>query len=706
MRASFRLAAAVAALGVAGELAVHRVLSEGAPPAPPDRIPPLEAPYALPPLPDRSPRNASYTIEARLDPAARTITGSLVLEWRNTSDVPLSTFPFHLYWNAFRNTASTSARGLGRRAAVVGRGPDAERRFGWIHVSSVRLLPAAGEGADGALVDLTPSLRFAAPDDGNADDRTVVEVDTPSPLAPGETARFRVDWTSRVPYGDLGRAGWVHDYHFVAQWFPKIGVHVRGAWNAHQFHPWTEFFADYGVYDVRLTVPDGFVVGATGRLTADTRNGDGTRTFRFVQEDVHDFAWTASRRFLERTARFEEAGYPPVDIRLLLMPEHEAHAERYLDAVRLALRAYGSWSAPYPYPQLTVVDPAWTSGSGGMEYPTLITGGTHVRAPRELQSPESVTVHEAGHQFWYGLVATNEFEEAWLDEGVNRYHDRKALFLAYGPRAFGRRYFGFRASPSDAGWPVLAPVWVGPLQEVPSQLRKHGATDDMARPGWAYRTSDSYGLNSYGKPALALQTLERLVGDETMTRILRTYARRFRFAHPTSADFVAVVNEVTGRDFTPFFAQTWYGSGAVDFGVVVRREPAAPLRGFVDGSSGPPVPAPSAAPAREDGPWDSEVTIVRHGEVRLPVELRVELADGRVLMESWDGQDRWRRFRYPGAKVVRATVDPFQRLTLDVDPKNNAWVEERGYARRAATRWAARFAFWLQHLLELHTVLG
>ena len=119
-------------------------------------------------------------------------------------------------------------------------------------------------------------------------------------------------------------------------------------------------------------------------------------------------------------------------IRLLLQPEHAHLAERYIEATRVALRTYGTWSIPYPYPQVTVVDPAWGSSSGGMEYPTIFTGGANVVAPIELQSPESVTVHEAGHQFWYGLVATNEFEEAWLDEGINSYYEMVVMEETYG----------------------------------------------------------------------------------------------------------------------------------------------------------------------------------------------------------------------------------------------------------------------------------
>ena len=659
---------------------------------------------ALPPpdttgLPERSPRNANYTMEARLDPAAHTIDGRLVLEWRNLAGVPVQSFPFHLYWNAFLNNLSTSARGDGRRAA---RSHHRDRGFGYTRVKSVRLLDAAGAGTD-----LMPTLRHLAPDDGNPADRTVMEVTAPAPVAPGATVHFAIEWTSRVPYGDVGRAGWVHDYHFIVQWFPKIGVHWKGAWNAHQFHPWTEFFADYGVYDVSLTLPQGFVVGATGHLRERRANADGSETLRFVQEDVHDFAWTASRRFVEKTGRFDDPGYPPVDLRLLVQPEHAHLSERYLEATRIALRSFGTWAAPYPYSQLTVVDPAWGSASGGMEYPMLFTGGANIWAPRALQSPESVTVHEAGHQFWYGLLATNEFEEAWLDEGLTSYHDEKATQLALGPVGWAKRYFGL-TTPSRGlrgGWPVVAPeVWIGRGESDLSALRTGGQTDAMARPAWHYLDPSSYTLNSYGKPSLSLVTLERLLGDETMTRIFRTYARRYAFAHPTTADFIAVVNEVSGQDYGWFFDQTWFSSDLCDYAVTVKNRPHRTPAGFVEDGGGSLVLA-SPAPSDAAGPTDAEVIVRRLGGVRLPVEVLVEFADGRRQTARWDGQDRWTRLAYPGARVTRAVIDPAARIAIDVNPANNSWVDEKGVARRAARKWAARYLLWLQHLLELHTVV-
>ena len=229
----------------------------------------------------------------------------------------------------------------------------------------------------------------------------------------------------------------------------------------------------------------------------------------------------------------------------------------------------------------------------------------------------------------------------------------------------------------------------------------------MARRAWEYKNRSSYGLNSYSKPALSLQTLEALVGDATMTRILRTYARRYRFSHPTSQDFIDTVNEVTGQDWKWYFDATWFSSEVCDYAVTVRNERAPQLVGFREGKDGSPERVATKDEKKEaEGPWDSEVAVERRGGMRMPVEVRVFFEDGTRKDEAWDGQYRWTRLRYPGRKVVAAFVDPERKLALDVDPSNNAWVEDKGEARRAACKWAARYLFWLQNLLELHTVLG
>lgn len=230
----------------------------------------------------------------------------------------------------------------------------------------------------------------------------------------------------------------------------------------------------------------------------------------------------------------------------------------------------------------------------------------------------------------------------------------------------------------------------------------------MVRRAWEYRQTDGYYLNSYDKPALVMMTLENLLGDAAMNQVLQTWARRYRFAHPTTRDFIATVNEVTGRDWGAFFDETFYSSGLCDYAAAVKQEEARVPRGFLgdDASGFASVTAPTPPPGRA-ATWDAEVTIERRGEVRLPVEIRIEFADGRIVEESWDGRDTWKRFVFRGgAKVRRALVDPQEKLAIDVDRANNEWRDEDGLASRAAAKWTARYLFWLQMLLEMHTVLG
>ena len=294
--------------------------------------------------------------------------------------------------------------------------------------SSIDVLQLAIANRDGtAGLDLLPGFTFVQPDDGNPRDRTLAAVALPAAVAPGEEIALRVRWKAHVPR-TFARTGAIGNYYFIAQWFPKVAVFEDDRWIAHQFHANTEFFSDYGRYDVRMTVPRRLDRRRHRTGARRTDNADGTTTHRYVQDDVHDFAWTTSPSYVEHRQTFSHASLPSVEMRLLLQPEHAGQEDRHFAATAAALRYYGEWYGPYPYGHITIVDPAYQSGAGGMEYPTLFTAGTRWLAPRQSNTPESVTVHEAGHQFWYGMVGNNEFEHAWLDEGLNTFSEERVLW--------------------------------------------------------------------------------------------------------------------------------------------------------------------------------------------------------------------------------------------------------------------------------------
>ena len=260
-------------------------------------------------------------------------------------------------------------------------------------------------------------------------------------MLPNETIEIEVEWDAKVPR-PFARTGYRDEYYFIAQWFPKLGVLEDAGWNTHQFHAHTEFYSDYGVYEVRITVPQRFVVGASGREVGRAENADGTVTHRYGAEDIHDFAWTASPDFVDVRQTFEHPTLPPVEMRLLLQPEHAGQESRHFDATAATLKYYGEWFGAYPYDHITIVDPAYRSGSGGMEYPTLFTAGARWLGPARVAQPERVTIHEAGHQFWYGIVGSNEFEHAWMDEGINTFSAARVTDEAGFPNYLATRFFG------------------------------------------------------------------------------------------------------------------------------------------------------------------------------------------------------------------------------------------------------------------------
>ena len=677
-----RIGAVPARFGAVLAITIAALAVGGAPAGQPAPAP--TAPVgAAPAVPPRSVRTASYVISARLDAANRALTGDQRLTWRNASSVAASTLRFHLYYNAWSNTRSTWMRERLLVNRELGNRPEAD--WGWIDVTSLRI---ARSGA--ADLDLTSSLRFVAPDDGNPDDRTVLEAPLETPVAPGETVDVEIGWSSRVPR-PFARTGAVGQYYFVAQWFPKIGVLEDAGWNCHQFHAATEFFADFGTYDVKLNVPRGWIVGATGRERGRQDEQDGTTTHHYYQEDVHDFAWTTSPDYLERRARFEHPTLPAVDMRLLLQPEHEGQADRHFRATEAALKYYGEWFGAYPYGHVTVVDPAWQSGAGGMEYPTLFTAGTRWVAPRDVTQPESVTIHEAGHQFWYGIVATNEFEHAWLDEGFNTFSTARTIEQVYTPNYYAKRYFG-----GFVPW-VFHDL---PLSRATDGNRLAGyrpaaKSDDQSTPTWRYWPG-SAGAITYNKTALWLHTLERMLGWETVQRILSTYFSRWAFKHPRPDDFFALANEVSGRDLTWFFDQVHRSSNVFDYGIEGLRSEPVSGRGYFGEQATRVFSTPRAT-----GDAHRTVVIVRrYGEGIFPVDVKLVLENHEEIRWRWDGRARWTMFEVE--RPVRgkfAQVDPDRVLLLDVNSTNNSATLEP-QAQRAARKWSLAWLIWLQdHLL-------
>jgi hypothetical protein len=622
-----------------------------------------------------SERVVTYTIDVRLDPENKTLKGKQTLVWRNPSDDLITELQFHLYLNAFKNRESTFMKESGGRLREI---PMEEDGWGWIDIT--RMAVQDGE-------DLTPKIEFIHPDDDNENDHTVVRVPLSRPVMPRQSIAVGIDFTARLPRV-FARTGYHKNFFMVAQWFPKIGVYeapgmryaTKGRWNCHQFHANTEFYANYGVYEVAITLPQHFIVGATGLLQSEVKLSDGNKTVRYRAEDVHDFAWTAFPDFT-----VVEDQWNHVTIRLLLSPDHTHHAQRYLHAAKAALAYFSNWVGEYPYPNLTIVDPpygAW--GAGGMEYPTLITGGSLWALPHGLRLIEGVTVHEFGHQYWYGMVGNNEFEEAWLDEGLNQYSETRIMDETYGVKSSVVDIAGYR---------------MGDLESARSGYRgmKNPKIAPTFQNAWEFPPG-SYGPLTYAKTATFLTTLERLIGRPVMDEIMRTYFQRWKFKHPSSRDFIAVVNDVVrkhhgerfGKDMNWFFDQVLYSTNICDYELTSLSAR--------QGDSSNEKGRGSTAPLQQTE-YESRVLVSRLGEVVMPVDVLIGFDDGSEKRLRWDGQNRWKEFRIRDSRrVVWAKVDPNQILTIDVNYLNNS--KSLKPSRTAIWKYTIRWLFWVQNVFQ------
>ncbi len=395
------------------------------------------------------------------------------------------------------------------------------------------------------------------------------------------------------------------------------------------------------------------------------------------------------------------------------------HADRYFRAVFNALKYYGLWYGQYPYDTLTVVDVPRDSTTCCMEYPTFITVGTRLWPGKNGSSPEGVTVHEFGHQFWYGLVGNNEFEEAWLDEGFNTYSTGKVMEKSYGAPCRYEYVFGIPV----AAYPWLdvklprfpfagvKQVGVGPYfscVKIPERTADRRAylenakDDDLVRNGWQYLDGSSYSENSYGRVALTMRTLESYLGEDVMVRAMRTYQQRWRYRHPTTRDFIDVVNEVSGRDMNWFFEQFFTNSDLTDYAVTeIRNEPVKGKTGFYDEGGKRAYHSEETADAAFEKSaeklYRSTVVVRRLGETMAPVDVVVRFEHGAVEREHWDGQYRWTQFVYERPdKVASAVVDPDRKLAVEANFTNDSLRVTTD--NRGAAKWYVRWIFWLENL--------
>lgn len=594
---------------------------------------------------------ARYQLGAELDPATSRIRGEGTVRYENRSPDVLEDVYVHLYPNLY-------APGVIRNRPVP--------ETGGVELSRVTaqgrtLAPAAALDTLG-----TPAYTVNG---------TVARIRLPRPLSPGETAELGFGWSYVLPPNGAPRTGTDGEVWFVAYWYPQVAVYddVTG-WHTDPYMGNAEFHMGFADYDVSLTLPEGWLVGATGTLQnpgevltpqtlarlqearrapgvvhvvaeGDRGAGKATRTasggkltWRFTASDVRDFAWGASPHYLW-DATHAVAGDASGDGR----PDTAAiHTFYRPDRVRWAWDQSARYSRhsveflsrylwPYAYPHMTAMD--GVTSCSGMEYPMM----TCIGGQRDTLSLYSVTVHEIAHMWFPMQVGSDEKRYAWQDEGLTRFNQAQAMrdfFRGYDLEAIARnQYLDLARRGSEfAGGQV--------------ELMRHG---DRYPPN-----SPAFGVASYAKMGTNLVMLRALLGDETFLRAYREYGRRWIGKHPQPYDLWNTFEDVSGRDLDWFWRTWWFETWTLDQAIGEVRVVGDRM----------------------------EVEVLDRGLAPMPVRLAVTRADGRterieVPVEVWLAGARRHTVPVAGAStVVRLEIDP-ENVFADIDRTNQTWTRSR-----------------------------
>lgn len=494
-------------------------------------------------------QQANFTIDVSLNDKDRSLDGFLKLEYTNNSPDSLPFIWFHLWPNAFRNDRTAFSEQLLQHGRTDFYFSEKEEK-GYINRLDFR----------------TSNQSLATEDHPLYID--VIKVILPKPLPP--SGRIEITTPFHVKLSkNFSRGGYLGESFQVTQWFPKPAVYDHKGWHPMPYLDQGEFYSEFGNYDVRITVQKDFVVAATGELQdlneinwmkervipapkqevkATVKKGTTksksktpekkkelpepsreTKTLQFLQENVHDFAWFADKNFIVQhdsialpsgrfvnVCSFNKGG-----------KEWSSSIEHLKDAIRFRSELIGE----YPYNVVSAVE---TGNAAGMEYPTI----TSIATANE-GSTEGVIEHEVGHNWFYGILASNEREYPWMDEGMNSYYDSR--YNQWKGIVHEKNQWSSRV-PSN-----LDTIFI-------EALAKRKMDQPINTPSEKF-TEINYGVIGYQKAAIWMKSLERELGQPVFDSAMREYFRRFKFRHPYPEDFRSVIESVSGKNLSEYFAK-------------------------------------------------------------------------------------------------------------------------------------------------------
>ena len=630
-----------------------------------------------------SPRLANYKMDVELDHERHLVQVGETISWHNHSPDTIGSLRLYMYINAFSGPNSSYLRG--RLRNVMGQDLETRPPEDWGHIS-VRFAKDkyfdVKQGSIGNELGRDLSYRYIQPDDGNEQDSTVLEISLIDPVLPDSTIEIFIAFEAKLPR-TIARTGYgEHGFHHFVHWYPKLGVYEQDedgiwGWNCHQFLPQMEFYGDHGNYEVNIRAHKSLTIGGSGCLNYNKEPwDDGSSdlvTTSFVAHDVIDFGWVASPHLTVTEDQWEH-----VDIRLLGPSSHASLRRRILRAAKHSLSYFAEHVGEYPYNTLTILDPPLHGlRSGFMEYPTYITGGAFYSFPKGIRSMESLIIHEFAHQYFMQIMANNEKEAPWLDEGFVTFYEDCVMEDLYGEYSL-IDIFGYKVSNSSFTrneFVSLPNRRTSPITEI------------------GYKVRGEYKGIIYSKTATVLKTLKAYLGEEAFDDMMKSYFERHKFTHPRKDDFITVVNEAFEQHpnllspvINEFLAQALDGTQECDYAML--RCGGHPTESVPEGGD----------PGQTY--YYSYIEVERKKDFIAPVEIGIDWSDGSYSVDTWDGVDARYTLTYTevGRRIESACIDPEKKLYLDIDFNNNSYTDRP--ERSGILKYATRSIYWVQNIMQ------
>jgi hypothetical protein len=483
-----------------------------------------------------------YKIDVSLNDEQHILKGNLDLNYINKSPDTLNYIWFHIWPNAYSSDKTALAK----------------------QIKSTRQSKAFSAQEKGYIRDLSFSsgnnTLVTEPDRNNPD---IIKVLLPKGLKPSDSIRIKTPFTVKLP-SYFSRSGFNEDQYIVTQWYPKPAVYDKKGWHYFPYLDQGEFYSEYGTFDVSITLPSTYVVGATGVMQTkkelelykkigtenkrDTLNydqvpdsGSPTKTLRFTAENVHDFAWFADKNFIVQYDTLQLDSGKTIDIFSYFQPGGNPNWANSTVFIKDAVKYYSLWIGKYPYPTVAAVEGPKNQSSGGMEYPmiTLIT-----QPDADAEALDAVITHEVGHNWFYSILGSNERDYPWMDEGFNTFFE----FLYEAVKYKSNSIFGSSIPDEVKQLPVTEF-----LDRIYNAVNSLPMKPKVNTPSTGFNSEEEYGMVAYLKTATWMFILHQAIGSENFFKGIQDYYRQWQFKHPYPEDVKKIFEKAAGRPLDEIF---------------------------------------------------------------------------------------------------------------------------------------------------------